>query len=58
MEKGILKEENIKLVIFDEAHRAVGKYSYTLIVDFLEKKDIAFRVLALSATPGNNSIQI
>ena len=44
----------IVLIIFDEAHRATGNYSYKKINLFLEKKLIGFRICALSATPGND----
>lgn len=46
------------LVIFDEAHRALGNYSYAKIIRKLSKYNFGFRILALSATPGNNLEQI
>lgn len=42
---------DIVLVIFDEAHKAVGDYAYTLIVNKLPQYT---RIVGLSATPGNN----
>jgi ERCC4-related helicase len=38
----------------DEAHRATGDYAYNQVVRFLMAKNPHFRVLALTATPGNN----
>ena len=42
----------------DEAHRATGKYSYCNIVERFEKQNLGYRVLALSATPGNDIEQV
>lgn len=33
--KGIIDPRKIVLVVFDEAHKAMGEYSYTKIVKFL-----------------------
>lgn len=44
----------IKCLVFDEAHRAKGNYAYCLVIKKLLTKTKYFRVLALSATPGNN----
>lgn len=44
----------IKCLVFDEAHRAKGNYAYCLVIRKLLPKTKYFRVLALSATPGNN----
>ena len=38
----------------DEAHRATGDYAYNQVIRFLMAKNPHFRVLALTATPGNN----
>ena len=48
----------VKRVLFncdflDEAHRATGDYSYNQVIRFLMAKNPHFRVLALTATPGN-----
>lgn len=40
--------------IRDEAHHATGDYSYNKVVRFLMAKNPHFRLLALTATPGNN----
>lgn len=49
----------IKCCIFlnllaDEAHRATGNYAYNQVMRALMPKNPHFRVLALTATPGNN----
>jgi Fanconi anemia group M protein len=46
---------NFKLVIFDEAHRAIGDYAYTYIAEKL--KDEALYI-ALTASPGGRSDRI
>ncbi|KAH9487144.1 ATP-dependent DNA helicase mph1 [Psilocybe cubensis] len=43
----------IVLLVIDEAHRASGDYAYNQVVRFLMAKNPHFRVLALTATPGN-----
>ncbi|XP_044263685.1 Fanconi anemia group M protein [Tribolium madens] len=45
----------IKCLVFDEAHRAKGNHAYCEIIRKLTEKNKLFRVLALSATPGNSS---
>ncbi|CAD8113807.1 unnamed protein product [Paramecium sonneborni] len=47
--------QNIVLVVLDEAHKGVGDYAYTNIVKRLLYNT---RIIALSATPGNNLEQI
>lgn len=42
------------MVVVDEAHRAQGSYAYVSVVTHLAGKHKYFRVLALSATPGND----
>ena len=42
------------LMIFDEAHRGTGHYSYSNIVHMMYREKIGYRILALSATPGDS----
>jgi ERCC4-related helicase len=42
--------EGVGLVVFDEAHRCVGKYAYTYISEKCKESDV--RVLGLTASPG------
>lgn len=43
---------DVKLLVIDEAHKAKGKYAYVEVVQSMAARNKAFRVLALSATPG------
>lgn len=42
----------VKCLVLDEAHKALGNYSYVQVVQELCKHGAVFRILALSATPG------
>ncbi len=46
--------ENVSLIIFDEAHRAVGKYPYVYIAREYFKQSRFPRVLGLTASPGHD----
>lgn len=46
---------DIKVVIFDEAHRAVGDYSYVEIASFVEGRS---RIIGMTASPGSNRERI
>ncbi|KAL8589791.1 hypothetical protein ACOMHN_020794 [Nucella lapillus] len=54
MSRGTCSAEAIKLVVVDEAHKALGNHAYCQVVRELAKYTQQFRVLALSATPGND----
>jgi Fanconi anemia group M protein len=45
-------------IIFDEAHRAAGNYSYVFIADMFKKQQSERRCLAMTASPGNNLSEI
>ncbi|MFC1754294.1 DEAD/DEAH box helicase [Thermoproteota archaeon] len=51
-----LKE--VSLLIFDEAHRAVGDYAYNFIAKQYEKKASYPKILGLTASPGSESEKI
>lgn len=53
LENNIVPGELVKCVIVDEAHKALGKHSYCECVRILTERNRYFRILALSATPGN-----
>ena len=43
----------LALIILDEAHKGTGDYAYAQVVRYMMAKNPHFRVLALTATPGN-----
>jgi len=51
---GLLKQDDFNLVIFDEAHRAIGDYAYVEISNFF----IDIKRLGLTASPGSNKQKI
>lgn len=51
---GKLTLENFVLIVFDEAHRAVGNYSYVYIAKEYLKKAKKPLILALTASPGSD----
>jgi len=53
---GRLNLNNFGVVIFDECHRAVGKYSYTYIADECKLRGI--QVVGLTASPGSDRRKI
>ncbi|CAG9137542.1 unnamed protein product [Plutella xylostella] len=54
LQSGICPADQIRCLVFDEAHRARGNYAYCTIMGILnDKGHRTFRVLALSATPGS-----
>ena len=55
LEKKLLNPKNFNLVIFDEAHRAVGSYSYTFISQYFSD-DV--KRLGLTASPGASKAKI
>lgn len=44
----------IKLVVFDEAHKAKGNYAYCQVIKAIQNVHSNFRVLALTATAGKS----
>ncbi|MEM4565552.1 MAG: DEAD/DEAH box helicase [Archaeoglobaceae archaeon] len=55
---GRLKLEDFVLLIFDEAHRAVGSYSYVFIAREYMQKAKKPLILALTASPGSDEERI
>ncbi len=53
-----IKLEEVSLLVFDEAHRAVGDYSYVFISKQYSKKALHPRILALTASPGSDMEKI
>ena len=48
----------IRMLIFDEAHKAKGKYAYNEVIQAILSNNKLFRVLALSATPGRSLVDV
>ncbi len=46
--------KDVSLMVFDEAHRAVGDYAYTFIANQYIKKAKFPRILGLTASPGSD----
>jgi len=46
--------KDVSLIIFDEAHRAVGEYSYVFLASEYQKQAKNSRILALTASPGSD----
>lgn len=53
IESGICDASQIVLIVIDEAHRAHGDYSYCKIISLVASITSFFRVVGLTATPGN-----
>lgn len=58
LERGFLFLDDFTLLVFDEAHRAVGLYPYVKIADLYMKRARNPRILALTASPGGNEESI
>jgi Fanconi anemia group M protein len=50
--------EDVSLMVFDEAHRATGEYSYNFIAKQYQRKARYPRILALTASPGSDATKI
>ncbi|XP_064185393.1 Fanconi anemia group M protein isoform X2 [Anguilla rostrata] len=48
----------VKCVVIDEAHKALGNHAYCQVVRELGNKTQQFRILALSATPGGDIMAV
>jgi ERCC4-related helicase len=53
LENGRIDGRRVVLLVFDECHRAVGNFSYCQIIKLMNRLDVGFRVVGLSATPGS-----
>ncbi|NWH78562.1 FANCM protein, partial [Piaya cayana] len=55
LSRGTCSAVEIKCLVIDEAHKALGNHAYCQVVRELSKYTNQFRVLALSATPGSDT---
>lgn len=58
LRRGRLEPSDVICVVIDEAHRATGGYAYCEVVRLLMQFNPHFRVLALTATPGNDAEKV
>ena len=54
LSRSAIPAEHIKCVVVDEAHKALGNHAYCQVVKEISQTSQAFRVVALSATPGTD----
>ncbi|XP_009892224.1 PREDICTED: Fanconi anemia group M protein [Charadrius vociferus] len=55
LSRGTCLAVEIKCLVIDEAHKALGNHAYCQVVRELSKYTNQFRILALSATPGSDT---
>nr|XP_009675263.1 PREDICTED: Fanconi anemia group M protein [Struthio camelus australis] len=55
LSRGTCPAAEIKCLVIDEAHKALGNHAYCQVVRELSKYTTQFRILALSATPGSDT---
>jgi ERCC4-related helicase len=53
-----IKLDNFGLIIFDEAHHAVGEYSYVFISEMYKQQAKDRLILGITASPGNDMTKI
>ncbi len=58
LENGILELDDFSLVVFDEAHHAVGDYAYPFIARRYKEEAENPRILGLTASPGGTKAKI
>lgn len=54
LSRGTCPVKVIKLIVIDEAHKALGNHSLCQVMKQMKQQCYNFRVLALSATPGSD----
>jgi fanconi anemia group M protein len=52
--KGEMDANQIKCVVIDEAHKALGDYAFCKVIESINETNKNFRVVALTATPGSD----
>eukprot|EP00041_Stephanoeca_diplocostata_P038274 m.1491374 g.1491374 ORF g.1491374 m.1491374 type:complete len:2191 (-) comp25193_c0_seq1:434-7006(-) len=58
LRRNICPARDIVCLVVDEAHKATGRHAYNVCAQLIRESTPFFRVLALSATPGNNVKQV
>ena len=52
--RGTIDVNQIKCVVIDEAHKALGDYAFCKVIQSINETNQNFRVIALTATPGSD----
>nr|XP_043903521.1 Fanconi anemia group M protein isoform X1 [Solea senegalensis] len=55
LSRGTCPAQQVKCVVIDEAHKALGNHAYCQVIRQLGSQTLQFRILALSATPGGDA---
>ena len=55
---GVCPAHDVVCLVIDEAHRAKGNHAYCGVVKQLWDRDVQFRLLALTATPGHDVAEV
>lgn len=58
LKSGVADAQLVSCVVFDEAHKASGSYAYCQVVEYLQNVGARYRLLALSATPGDEQEKV
>ena len=58
IEAGRCPASQVVCLVLDEAHKAMGNFAYTKVVELCEAAGAHFRILGLSATPGAKVQQV
>ncbi|MHA1648327.1 MAG: helicase-related protein [Promethearchaeota archaeon] len=58
LENGRYSLKDVGLIVFDEAHRARGKYAYTIVAKKFIEQNPNGRILAITASPGSSRDKI
>ena len=58
LKSGLLKLEDVSLIVFDEAHRARGNYAYVGVASYYYRQCRSPLVLGLTASPGGSEEKI
>ncbi|XP_072127055.1 Fanconi anemia group M protein isoform X2 [Mobula birostris] len=54
LSRGACPAANVKCLVVDEAHKALGNHAYCQVIKELCNHTLQFRILALTATPGGD----
>jgi len=55
---GVCPASDVVCLVIDEAHRAKGNHAYCMVAKQLWERNVEFRLLALTATPGHDVSEV